>query len=101
MDKNLQAVVKEAKPFILPILPYLAPRTLVPGKNHVPKDLSFYEVAWVANSKAHQAHLEQREKKNVKTTLEQAPATNHPASNSTFQSPANKKGPVIQLAQRA
>lgn len=39
MDKNLQAVVREFKSFILPIVPYLAPRFLVSGKHHVLKDL--------------------------------------------------------------
>lgn len=53
IDKNLQAVVKESRPFILPILPRLAPQTLVPGEHHVLKDLHFYEVARVADSKAH------------------------------------------------
>lgn len=52
-DKNLQVVVKEVRLFILSILPRLAPRTLVPDEHHVLKDLSFYEVARVVDSKAH------------------------------------------------
>ena len=63
MDKNLQAVLKEAKSFILPILHRLAPRSLVPDNHHVLKDLPFNEVACATNSQAHQDRLEQKEKK--------------------------------------
>lgn len=66
------------------------------------KDLPFYEVAGLADSKAHQACLEQREKKHQDGTLRQAPTTNHPTSNSTVQPPIKKKkGHVIQPIQRA
>ena len=51
MDKNLQVVVKESKPFIIPILPRLAPLSLVPSEHHVLKDLPLYEVAWVMDLK--------------------------------------------------
>ncbi|RVW23807.1 hypothetical protein CK203_098012 [Vitis vinifera] len=40
-DKNLHAVVKEVRPFILPILLRLASWTLVPDEHHVLKDLPF------------------------------------------------------------
>ena len=33
--------------------------------------------------------------------LRQTPSTSRPTSNSTVRLPANKKGPVIQLAQRS
>lgn len=51
MDKNYLLVVMESKPFILPILPRLAPWSLVPGKHHMLKDLPCYEVARMAYSK--------------------------------------------------
>ena len=63
MDKNLQAVLKEAKSFILPIFHRLAPRPLVPDKHHVLKDLPFNEVACATDSQTHQDRLEQKEKK--------------------------------------
>lgn len=56
-------MVKEARSFILPILPHLAPRTLVLDEHYMLKDLSFYEVAQTVDSKAHQDRLEQRDKK--------------------------------------
>lgn len=62
-NKNLQALVKEVKLYILPILPYLAPQTLVPDDHHVLNDLPFYEVARMTDLKARQEWLEQREKK--------------------------------------
>ena len=63
MDKNLQAVLKEAKSFILPILHRLAPRSLVPDKHHVLNDLPFNEVACATDSQAYQDRLKQKEKK--------------------------------------
>lgn len=63
MDKNLLLVVMESKSFILPILPRLAPRSLVLGEHHVLKDLPCYEVARAADSKECHNRLEQKEKK--------------------------------------
>lgn len=91
LDNNPQALVKESKSFILPILPCLAPRSLVLGKHYLLKDLPCYEVARVADSKAHQACLEQREKKHQEGTLRQALATNRSTSNSTVSLPTKKK----------
>lgn len=61
-NRNLPAVVRESKTFLLPILPSLAPQSLVPNENHVLKDLSCYEVTCAADSKAHQDRLDQIEK---------------------------------------
>lgn len=90
-DKNLQAVVKKAKPFIRPILPHLAPKSLVPDEHHVLKDLPFYEVARATDSKARQDRLEQMEKKGQDGMLRQTPATNRLTSSSTICSSTNKK----------
>lgn len=65
------------------------------------KDLPFYEVSQVVDSKARQARLEQIEKKRQDGTLRQAPTINCSASNSTVRSLAKKKGPVIQPVQRS
>ena len=62
-DRNLLAMVKKSKSFIIPILPCLAPQALVPDEHHVLKDLSCYEVGHAVDSKARQDLLEQRKKK--------------------------------------
>lgn len=71
------------------------------SEHHVLKDLPFYEVAQVADSKAHQAYLEEREKKRQDRMLRKAPAINRSASNSTVRPFSKKKRPVIQPVQRA
>lgn len=91
IDKNLQTVVKEAKPFIRPILPHLASQSLVPGEHHVLKDLPFYEVARATDSKARQDSLEQMEKKRQDGMLRQTPTTNCLTSSSTICPSTNKK----------
>lgn len=50
MDKNLLMLINNPKPFIIPIFPWLAPSSLVPSEHFVLKDLTFYEVARLANS---------------------------------------------------
>lgn len=100
-DKNLQAMVKESKSFIVPILPRLDPRVLVPNEHHMLKDLPSYEVTHVVDAKAHQERLEPREKKHQDNTLRQVPGASHLASSSIVRSLTKKKRPVTQLAQRA
>ena len=62
-DKNLHVLIKNPKSFIISVFPWLAPPSLVPDKHFVLKDLSFHEVARLADSEARQARLEKREKK--------------------------------------
>lgn len=50
-DNNLLALIKNPKPFI-PMFPRLAHSTLVLNEHFVLKDLVFYEVACLADSKA-------------------------------------------------
>lgn len=45
IDRNLLLVVREPQPYVIPILPYLAPKVLVFGEHHVLRDLPFYEKA--------------------------------------------------------
>lgn len=97
--KNLQAVVKKSKSFIILILHRLVSQSLVPSEHHLLKDLLFYEVARVADLKA---RLEQREKKCKDKMLRQAPTTNSPTSNSIVRPPVKKKkGPITQSIQRS
>ncbi|XP_034686782.1 uncharacterized protein LOC117915339 isoform X1 [Vitis riparia] len=53
-DRNLLAVVQESQSYVLPILPRLTPKVLVPGEHHILKDLPFYEEVRVADTKARQ-----------------------------------------------
>lgn len=62
-DKNLLALINEPKLFVIPVFPCMAPSFLVLGKHFVLKNLSFYVISRLADSKARQAHLEKREKK--------------------------------------
>ena len=43
-DKNLQALIKNLKSFIIPVFPRLASLSLVPGEHFMLKNLPFYEV---------------------------------------------------------
>lgn len=61
------------------------------------KDLPFYEVAHLADSEAHQACVEEREKKRQDGTLWQGPIASRPISSSATCSPAKKKKtPVVR-----
>lgn len=50
-DNNLLALIENPKPFI-PVFPWLAHSTLVLNEHFVLKDLVFYEVACLEDSKA-------------------------------------------------
>lgn len=52
-DKNLLALINDPKPFIIPVFACLASPFLMSGEHFVLKDLSFYEVARLADSEAH------------------------------------------------
>ncbi|RVW36408.1 hypothetical protein CK203_083828 [Vitis vinifera] len=68
-DKNLQTIVREPKLFILPSTsPFGSPVIGARRASRV-EDLPCYEVARVADSKARQDRLEQREKKRQDRTL--------------------------------
>lgn len=52
IDQNLLAVVRESQSYIIPILPRLAPKVLVPGEHHVLNNLLFYKKARATYAKA-------------------------------------------------
>lgn len=56
--KNLLALINEPKLFVIPVFSRMASPFLVPSKHFVLKNLSFYAVSRLANSKARQARLE-------------------------------------------
>ena len=62
-NKNLLALIDNPKSFIIPVFPHLALPSLVSGEHFMLKDLPFYKIDRLVDSKACQAHLEEREKK--------------------------------------
>lgn len=62
-DKNLQALIENPKPFIIPMFHRLAHPSLVPNEYFMLKDLPFYEIAHSMDYEGRQAHLQEREKK--------------------------------------
>ena len=75
IKKNLRVFLAQAKTFVISLLPRLAPSTLVSGEHFMLKDLSFYEVARFADTKAIQARLDTQKKKSQERTLCQAPGS--------------------------
>ena len=71
-EKNLRVVISQAKQFVIPLLPRLAPLTLVLGEHFMLKDLPFYKVTRLVDTKARQARLNACEKKMPRGTLRQA-----------------------------
>ena len=90
-DKNLQALIKNLKSFIIPVFPWLAPPSLVHDEHFVLKDLSFYKVARLEDYEARQALLKEQEKKCLKRTLRQDLIASYSTSNSTICHSAQKK----------
>ena len=61
-DKNLLALIENPKLFIIPVFARLAHSSLVLDEHFILKDLPSYKVVRLANSKAHQARLEEWKK---------------------------------------
>ena len=93
-DKNLQVLIKNLKLFIILTFSWLAPPSLIPDEHFMLKDLFFYKVACLANSKARQARLKEWEKKCLKRTLRQTPIASHSTSNYTICHSTQKKKPM-------
>ena len=91
IDQNLLVVVWEPKLYVLPILPHLVSKVLVPGEHHMLKDPSFYEVVHTRDVKACQDRLDQRDKKRQEGMLRQAPERNRLTFSSTVYPPTKKK----------
>ena len=100
-NKNLLALIDNPKSFIIPVFPHLALPSLVPSEHFMLKDLPFYKVAHLADSKVRQARLEERERKCQEWTLRQAPVAGHPSSSSVVRHLTQKrKEPVVCPIQR-
>ena len=52
LNKNLQVLIENPKPFIILMFSRLTPPSLVPREHFMLKDLPFYEVARLADSEA-------------------------------------------------
>ena len=97
--QNLQAMVRDSQQYVISTLPRFALRVLVPDEHHVLKDLHFYEEARVADAKARQDQLDQKEKKCQEGTLRQAPRVGRSATSSTTH-PLSKKKSVPWHAEQ-
>ena len=84
-------LIDNPKPFIILIFPRLAPPFLVLGEHFMLKDLPFYEVTCLVDSKTRQARLEEQERKCQEGTLRQALVAGRPSSSSVVRPPAQKK----------
>ena len=62
-NKNLQALIENLKPFIIPMFSRLAHSSLVLDEHFMLNDPPFFEIARLVDSEAHQARLEEYEKK--------------------------------------
>lgn len=99
-DKNLLALIKYPKPFIILVFPRLAPSSLVLSEHFVLKDLLFYGVARLGNSEVRQARLKERQKKHHKGTLRQAPVASCLSSSSVVRLFTQKKKTAARHVQR-
>lgn len=75
IEKNLEVVLTQAKPFVISFLPQLAPLTLVSGEHFMLKDLPFYKATRLVDVEARQARLDASKKQRQKGTLFQAPGS--------------------------
>lgn len=69
LDKNMQALIENPKPFIILVFPQLASLSLVFDEHFMLKVLPFYEVARLMDSETCQACLEEWEKKHQERVL--------------------------------
>ena len=91
IDQNLQAVVRDSQPYVIPTFPCFEPRVLVPDEHHVLKDLPFYEEASTIDAKARQGRLNKREQKRQEGTLRHAPSVGRSATSSAVHPSFKKK----------
>lgn len=75
----------------MPSLTRFELRVLVPVEHYGVKDLSFYEEARVADTKARQGRLAKREKKGQEGTFRQAPGRSRPTTRFIACPPSKKK----------
>ncbi|KAL6350513.1 hypothetical protein AAG906_019160 [Vitis piasezkii] len=73
LDKNMQALIENPKPFIIPVFPQLASLSLVFDEHFMLKVLPFYEVARLMDSETCQARLEEWEKKHQERKMRTSP----------------------------
>ncbi|RVW41939.1 hypothetical protein CK203_081587 [Vitis vinifera] len=71
--RNLLAVVREPQAYIINILPRKLPKTVVPGKHYILKDLPFYKEVQKADAQKCRALFNDREGRRKEGTLRKAP----------------------------
>ncbi|RVW77133.1 hypothetical protein CK203_054279 [Vitis vinifera] len=89
--RNLTAVVREPREYVINILPRKMPKEVVPGEHYTVKDFPIYEALKEADVKKCRLLLEDREKKKNEGTLRKAPGQNRDADSPPEKIPAKKR----------
>ena len=78
--RNLLAVVRESREYIINILHRKLPKKVVPGEHYILKDLPFYKEVQQADAEKCRALIDDRERRKKEGTLRKAPGKKQPAS---------------------
>ena len=89
--RNLTAVVREPREYVINILPRKMPKEVVPGEHYTVKDFPIYEALKEADAKKRPLLLEDREKKKNEGTLRKAPGQNRHADSPPEKIPAKRR----------
>ena len=89
--RNLMAVVREAREYVINILPRNMPKEIVPGEHYTVKDLSIYEASKEADAEKRRLLLEDRERKKNEGTLRKAPGQKRDADSPPKKTPAKRR----------
>ena len=89
--RNLAAVVRESREYVINILPRKMPKEVVPGEHYTVKDFPIYEALKEADSKKRRLLLEGREKKKNEGTLRKAPGQKGDADSSPKKDPVKRR----------
>ncbi|RVX14037.1 hypothetical protein CK203_011437 [Vitis vinifera] len=89
--RNLMAVVREPREYVINILPRNMPNEVVPGEHYTVKDLPIYQALKEADAEKRRALLDNREKKKNEGTLRKAPGQKLDADSSPKKTPAKMR----------
>ncbi|RVW40562.1 hypothetical protein CK203_081536 [Vitis vinifera] len=89
--RNLAAVVRESREYVINILPRKMPKEVVPGEHYTVKDFPIYEALKEADSKKRRLLLEGREKKKNEGTLRKAPGQKGDVDSSPKKDPVKRR----------
>eukprot|EP00261_Vitis_vinifera_P034730 XP_019075973.1 PREDICTED: uncharacterized protein LOC109122733 [Vitis vinifera] len=89
--RNLTAVVREPREYVINILPRKMLKEVVPGEHYTVKDFPIYEALKEADAKKRRLLLEDREKKKNEGTLRKAPEQKRDADSPPEKIPAKRR----------